>query len=380
MEKNTCRILEWMSATLTNEPVADISEDEWPVFSRAALSHNLTNILFPVIHKTVQYKPDEIYSLWKSRLLQETLYRLNTVYKIDEIVQSFKENNLQLIIIKGPALARLYNPNQCRSMGDLDILVRSDETDRAKKLLESMGYSYQEDEDEGEHPVHWAYTRLGGLYVELHRTLLNPMFLGKRSTQRWMKSIWDNSRISNYEGIEFRALSAEDELINQILHLATHLVYGSAKIKNIYDIALLIKSNNSDLNWCYVNEILSELRLSVFSKLIFRICNKYLASEIPDYLLMSGNNMKKHISPEEFLERFIFLTDKVNLKGWRVISWEHPYLCKHQALMPLILIIEFYFEMKKSGGKLKDSINNSINNTKNFSYTGRSLKRLGLSI
>ncbi len=378
MNKNSYRILEWMSSTLTNKPVNELTEEEWINFSKAVVSQNLTNILFSVIHKNVQHRPEPIYNLWKSRLLQETSFRLNTIYKIDELVQCFKENNLQVIIIKGPALARLYNSNQCRSMGDLDILVRSDETDKAKQLLEKLGYSYKEDEDEGEHPVHWAYTKIGGLYVELHRTLLNPMFLGKRSTQRWMKSIWENYRILNYEGIEFMALSAEDELINQILHFATHLVYGSAQIKNIYDMALLIKSHI--LNWDYINGVLSELRLSVFSKLILSICSKYLSSDIPENMLLKGSNIKKHISPEEFLDRFIFLTEKVNLKGWRVASWEHPYLCKHQALMPLILIIEFYFEMKKSGGKLKTSLINSLNNTKNFSYTGRSLKRLGLSI
>jgi hypothetical protein len=382
------KLFEWMAATLSNKSIsASIPEAEWQSFYDKIVENRLEYILFPIVHDMAQDSfLRKTCNIWKQELIQQSVLRITNIEKVTELIQTFKDNEIPLIIIKGPAIARLYNSMQCRTMGDLDILVKNKDTGQARKIIEKMGYHYNRNEHQKEHPVHWGYKKADGLYLELHRSLLNPSFLGKRATDHWYKSIWDNCQILNYEEIHFMAMSSEDELINQILHFATHLVYGSVKIRNIYDIALLIKKFGEDIKWEYIKEILTELGIETFSQLVFSICNKYLDVEVPGQMLIASDcdipkskPYKDYITEDQFLEKFVF-SNKATKKGWRVVSSKYPYLCKHKLGIPIVLIIEFYFELKRNKGHIIASFFNSISNTKDFRYTGQILKKLGLSI
>jgi hypothetical protein len=61
--------------------------------------------------------------------------------QLREILDAFKGDGVQVLVLKGPALARTVYPHSAmRPSLDLDLLVRSEEMARSRTILEGLGY------------------------------------------------------------------------------------------------------------------------------------------------------------------------------------------------------------------------------------------------
>ena len=174
-------------------------------------------------------------------------------------------------------------------------------------------------------------------------------------------------------------MAEEDELINQILHLATHMIYFGALLKHIYDIAVLV-CRCKEMDWTYIRETLDTLKLSRFAGLVFLICSRCFYLNVPEEMV-SGDDM----GPEEFLDHFF---DKYSMekepgekRGWRAISWNLPVLCRHPAVtLPMIWAIEVLLQIKIHKGNIPATLDSSLKNVRLFRSRVRTLKHLGLFI
>ena len=74
------------------------------------------------------------------------------------------------VFLKGCNLKRLYPQPELRLMADADILIRMEQYDQIKSVMQSLGFACERESD---HEFIW---RTKGLYLELHKRLLpsNP--------------------------------------------------------------------------------------------------------------------------------------------------------------------------------------------------------------
>ena len=59
------------------------------------------------------------------------------------LISLLEENNIPSVILKGAAAAMYYPYPSLRTMGDVDILVRRKNLERAVQLMEDNGYVYR---------------------------------------------------------------------------------------------------------------------------------------------------------------------------------------------------------------------------------------------
>jgi hypothetical protein len=151
---------------------------------------------------------------------------------------------IDVCLLKGPALAALdYADVQHRPTGDLDLLVRADQIDRAVEVLVAAGGTWTDPEPTD------GYVRLagkgatvmmpGGLEVDLHRILVWGPF-GVRVPDQ---ELWAGRRSFTFAGSQRDGLGREAAL----LHVAAHLlVLGAVRAREVRDVGQIICSPELD--------------------------------------------------------------------------------------------------------------------------------------
>lgn len=127
---------------------------------------------------------------------------------------------------KGPTLAVLvYGSLSLRQYEDLDILVRREEVERARKALLSLGYSPVSAYNESQrtsirlsgHHEQFVHATTGAT-IELHWSLNNRSLTHDSSQHHW----WDNRQSVAIGGVDMRTLGVEQMLVYLCMHGGKH--------------------------------------------------------------------------------------------------------------------------------------------------------------
>lgn len=381
MNKLHSILLELMKIALNPKDQSSmlINESEWPELYKLIIEQGMGSILFPVIDSLPDAsKPNHLlYDQWKKRLFFTAVEQLRRTQCLKRIIDVLNSAHLPFIVIKGPAIARFYHRPEYRIMGDLDILVEDKYIQLAQQTIDSMGYTLIKNEKN--HPFHFEYYKQMDLPIELHYSLYSPGLLGKKKTDDLYDHIWRHRKSISFNSIEFFVMTEEDELINQILHYVRHMIHQGAKMKNIYDMALIIQHCGKELDWIYIRSEMENLQILKFATVIFTICNTFFNIEIPESLHNQTN-----ISPDVFLDRFLNYYsvemdgDPEHKTTWTKLTNTIPFLCKSLLTLPVVYIIDFMVQFIKNKRGIKDALSATRNNMKLFANYVQTLKGLGL--
>ncbi len=164
---------------------------------------------------------------------------------------AFQENDIAYLPLKGTVLKALYPQPATRIMGDADILIREEQYDKIKPVMEQLGF---QEGPQSDHELHWYHP---WLHVELHRWLVpkTSVDLHRYFETGWSKAIpFSGSRYTYRE---------EDHFIFLFVHYAKHYRGGGIGLRQLVDLWVYQRSNpNMDLD--YVRAELSKLKLHTF--------------------------------------------------------------------------------------------------------------------
>lgn len=137
------------------------------------------------------------------------------------IARAASEEGVDLIVLKGPALANDFYPDPSwRAFADIDLLVRTNDWRRACEVLDRLGFHRQRpepragfDERFGKAAVHADYQ---GLNVDLHRTLV----LGSFGLWMHPEELFDRTVAFTLAGVPLRRLDDTAMLLHACVHAA----------------------------------------------------------------------------------------------------------------------------------------------------------------
>lgn len=148
----------------------------------------------------------------------------NQLHEINCLFDSFNEEKIDYLPIKGTILKKLYPKPEMRSMSDADILVRTEQCQKIEAVMQKTGYTFKYESD---HELVWEK---GKLTVELHKRLVatrNKDFYG------YFGEGWKFARLKSGNRYE---LSPEDFYIYLFVHLAKHYRAAGIGIKHFTDL------------------------------------------------------------------------------------------------------------------------------------------------
>ena len=159
--------------------------------------------------------------------------------------RALKSENVDLRVIRGPAVARLDYPDPgMRTFNDIDLIVRGEQMRDAVRTLGSLGYR------RGMPPLRQSFddrfaasvslVSASGLEIDLHRRLVD----GPAGLTLPLEDLWGASEPIDVAGSRVEALPREHRLLDVAVTVA--LCPGSPRLGTLRDLATMLVSPSLD--------------------------------------------------------------------------------------------------------------------------------------
>jgi hypothetical protein len=210
---------------------------DWDYLISIALQHGVMPLLYSQL-STVDPEavPSAALKHLRSLFVGNALHNVLLTEELLKLLTLFEAHGIPAIPYKGPVLAAfVYGNLSLRQFGDLDILVRDEDYQRAKHLL--LARDYQVMGDPGDY---WETTFVDGsgkVVVDLHKAMTPPHFPCPLDFEYLSARL---QRIA-LTGTEVSNLSAEDTLLMLAIQITKDTGTRFLQLVKICDIAELLR-------------------------------------------------------------------------------------------------------------------------------------------
>lgn len=204
--------------------------------------------------------------------------------RLSEVVRLFRENEVDLLIIKGAPISLLYYENSgSRQMYDLDILVKPDDAIRSIDLLRLNGWELlvSESYDRSSECLgaHYA-THLkdeNGIELDLHWYALKSCRFDTADSEFWGRSV-----PIEINGEASRTLDSAGHLLHMCVHgVASH---NTSPLRWVTD-AMTIFNSGAEVDWDYLEHEIHKRQLNSLMRDALGYLRDEFDAQIPDDFL-----------------------------------------------------------------------------------------------
>ena len=309
-------------------------ELDWDYLFATASNHGLIPLLHKHLHSiAADLTPIPILSRLKLQSVSNLQNALHLVGKQLKIHALFHDNKVPIAFFKGSVLAQMaYGDMSLRQAGDIDVLISRADFQRARQLLESLGYQMAPALTETQLNSHLAshceiqFVR-DDLFtvVDLHWALAPKNFVFKLETEQVLSRL---QRVS-VAGTEVETLATEDLILYLSMHGAKHLWRALEWITSLGE---LIRATET-IAWDTVVQRASEAHatrmLALGLRLVERISDVAIPAEVfravdPD---ASIRRMADAVLADAFAITRAPISTETNLNNLKIMD------CKRDALV-----------------------------------------------
>lgn len=189
--------------------------------------------------------------------LAEVYYRRATrnallLHELEEVVADLQREGVRVVLLKGVALAlTVYESVGLRQIGDVDLLVHSEDISRAQAVLTRRGYSPDEGEvrqgDLAAYESQAAWRRAGPVefILELHWSL----FDSPHHQVRGVAWFWQSACPTYLGTREVWVLGIEAQVLHLCAHVLLHHPHAMYQMRWLHDVAEILAAHATDLDW-----------------------------------------------------------------------------------------------------------------------------------
>lgn len=311
-----------------------------------AVSQNTVNMLYYGLKnsETQSAEADSIFALvYQNILIDEAQKR-----EIAKISDAFQKNGIDYALLKGSRLRYLYPSTDMRSMGDADILIKTEQYGKIREIMLALGYC---EKGEGAHDFAWIGDNL---YVELHKSLFGEYRDVYPEVDEHYKNSWSLMHPTG-NGSEY-TFSPEDEFIYLFAHFTKHYKLSGIGIRHLTDLWVFHRAN-PDMDMQYVKEHLRQMNLLEFFENVWNtaLCwfdgkefdemSEYISNEIlsgGSFGTLENQVLSDFIAKNETGMRFS-LKFKRNLKyiflPYKAMAVKYPILNKIPIALPITWVL-----------------------------------------
>lgn len=196
------------------------------------------------------------------------IYHENQMKALSRLFEEFENQKIDYMPLKGVNLKKLYPKAEMRTMGDADILIRQEQYPQITKILERLGYSLT---NVDEQVYTWDSPQL---HLEVHQYIVQPL----SRYHAYYGTGWRLARPG--EGHRYH-MSHEDEFVFLFAHFARHYRIGGMGCRHVLDL-YVHKRTYPDMNESYLEQELEKLNLRQFYHNMNRVLAVWFDNQKPD--------------------------------------------------------------------------------------------------
>ena len=205
--------------------------------------------------------------------------------QLARVFSVFDANGIEYMPVKGVLMKARYPKPDMRIMGDADVLIRLEQYEKIRPIMESLGFT---EKLESDHELIWTHP---SLYLELHKRLI-PSY--NYDYAAYYGDGWQLGHSSKENPCRYE-MADEDEMIYLFTHFAKHYRDGGIGVRHMLDLYLYRKTK-PDLNMEYLMTELKKLQLDAFYENIYRTLDAWfeggqsdeMTAHISDFIFRSG--------------------------------------------------------------------------------------------
>ena len=250
---------------------------------------------------------EELRTEWKKHIYRQIFHFQTLTRTEQELLSALDEAGICALVLKGTSAARYYPTPQYRTMGDIDLLVKRDQHDRAAEILLSIGCIESTDAIETAEGRTRSFNK-NGVHIELHRYFAHDMARPEYS------AILDGYLLADIESGRHTPSDTANGLVF-LEHIALHLETGIG-LRQMVDWMMYLNAVLSDEMWTNsFRAAAQEVGMEKLAVTVTRMCQLYLgltednitwckcadeeaARNLMAYVLNSGNFGNKRGSLE----------------------------------------------------------------------------------
>lgn len=321
---------------------------------------------------------DEVKKSWEKRIFQ-IIYKYSIAMQAqDELIELLENNKIKVVTIKGSSAAMYYPRPVIRSVGDIDIIVKKSDFEKAERIMKENGYIVKY----GYNYKHIVFEK-NGIDFELHKYFSNFAYDDSANYVNEIVEKGIDSSIKHSDG-QFSWNSFDTNINGLVIlqHLKHHL-YTGVGLRHILDWMMFVKKEINEENWKKLKPILEKSNNMRLAKLVTRTCVLYLGLpdnyswckdvdedkcyKLLDYIFIKGNmGHSKNSLNNRTIRAFATTNGSIikRFKGEQAVGmqrWEA--VRKHKALKPFAWIYGIFYHIKQlrnDGVTIKCFINNKI--------------------
>ena len=226
----------------------------------------------------------ELMQKYQVRYFQHFVTGERQMAAVKTLCETFEENGIDYMLLKGCNMKRLYPKPEMRTMGDADVLIRVDQYSRIKPLMEKLQYKNTK---ESVYDHVWERPEL---YLELHKRLYAP---NQTVLCEYFGDGWEKAELQ--EGHRY-GMSLEVEFAYIFAHMAKHFRICGIGVRHFIDL-YVFRNAHPDMDERRIERIMKKLHMQDFYRNTMRTLEVWFEGReadevtemITEYTMQSGS-------------------------------------------------------------------------------------------
>lgn len=296
MRKHECTIqpeqsylIHLLSSVLHDtEPQSPQPNLDYEMLFRQAVQHGVANMAFYGLNRLEAkwQPPQDVMGKFRQEHIKAMAREATQHLAVEQILKSFEESGIACMPLKGYLIKYLYPKPDMRLMADIDILFKTEQSAKVKKIMQGHGYTVKS--QGGNHDIYYRHPYMN---IEMHHRLVSE----SSPYSCYLDKVWD--RASLKPGYQYTyQLSCEDCYIYLLIHLTKHYSGGGTGIRSFMDIWVYRRCYKDEMNWQYIESELDTVHLREFAENICGLGEAWFGSaqsnelyqEMSAYIFSSG--------------------------------------------------------------------------------------------
>lgn len=257
-----------LSDHLNKRPTSAPDTLDWDIVLRYARSHQVEGILYS---QCKTFLPDSYLTKLTQSYASTAFFYSNRVATLRNIQNRFDKEKIPFYTVKGLEIAQLYPCPAFRTMGDLDILIHTEDRERARGVLLSMGF---EDESSNAFEINLKKNQLK---YEIHDRLLYDNSVNSQASKDYCDQAWSHAQQLS-DSVRY-TLDWDFHFVYLLLHLKKHFLVSGVGFRQFMDLAVV--AQQCPIDWEALKPVLTRLEILDFAKVCLSYCQRWFDMEMP---------------------------------------------------------------------------------------------------
>ncbi len=257
-----------LSDYLNERPTSAPDLVDWESVLRYAHNHQVESIFY---QQCKTFLSEE----YLDRLIQcyanSAIFYSKRIETLRNIQECFDRENIPFYTVKGLDIAQLYPCPPFRTMGDLDVLVHTEDRERARNALLAIGF---EDESSNKFEINLIKNKLK---YEIHDRLLYDNSVNSQVSKDYCDQAWSHTQ--QLPNSMRCTLDWDFHFVYLLLHLKKHFLVSGVGFRQFMDLAVVVR--HCPMDWESLTSILAHLEILDFAKVCLSYCQRWFDMEMP---------------------------------------------------------------------------------------------------